>query len=239
VFNLKWCGIGALLGFILSLLVGLFSGAGFPVAVMRAFIMGAAFFILAGGMWFVISHFLPELLNTEDEAGSLGDVSPGSRVDITLGDEGGERFQGALPGQGTEEDLENIAVLMEGRHASQSAPPQGGEASPGDFGVSAASAMDQMGEDKYTKKGSDPNNGSNAGFSGGAGSASSGGLDTLPDLDAIAGSFSSPAEEPVETAAPVPGPSRSPAGGKAQSMNGDFNPKDLAMGIRTILNKEG
>jgi hypothetical protein len=33
-------------------------------------------------------------------------------------------------------------------------------------------------------------------------------------------------------------PERRPSGNKAQPLKGDFNPKELAAGIRTVLNKE-
>jgi hypothetical protein len=84
----------------------------------------------------------------------------------------------------------------------------------------------------------------------------------LPDLDAMAGAFSGGGEShiavaqtqmanagmmdpidaqlfddepeaPASAAKPV-----SRAGNKPQEMKGDFNPKELAMGIRTVLSKE-
>jgi hypothetical protein len=77
------------------------------------------------------------------------------------------------------------------------------------------------------------------------------GLGGLPDLDAMAmafsstgGSFSfsgSPSFGSSAPAAPAedsePAPSRY-AGNKPQTLQGDFNPKELAEGIRTVLSKD-
>jgi hypothetical protein len=63
-------------------------------------------------------------------------------------------------------------------------------------------------------------------------------LEVLPDLDSMAGSFLNEVNEgpigPVEQPEPV----RRPAGNKPLKLDGDFNPKELAAGIRTVLKKD-
>jgi len=75
----------------------------------------------------------------------------------------------------------------------------------------------------------------------------SGGLGGLPDLDAMAMAFSSnfggePAQAQPQSQHPNSFEEQEPVvynkGNKAQPMKGDFNPKELAQGIRTVLNKE-
>jgi hypothetical protein len=67
-------------------------------------------------------------------------------------------------------------------------------------------------------------------------------VDALPDLDSLAGAFlpqsGEEGEEAVEYSTPSPAKKPSTSS-KGQKMEGDFNPKDLAAGIRTILTKEG
>ena len=66
-------------------------------------------------------------------------------------------------------------------------------------------------------------------------------VDFLPDLDSMAGAFLShlTGEEPDTTeysvSTPMPRPS---SGAKAPEWTGDFNAKDLASGLRTVLKKE-
>jgi hypothetical protein len=70
----------------------------------------------------------------------------------------------------------------------------------------------------------------------------SGGVDILPDLDSLANAFlpSSGGEGGDVPDVSSPAPERKPLPGrKPQKLDGDFNPKDLAAGIRTVLNKEG
>jgi hypothetical protein len=74
-------------------------------------------------------------------------------------------------------------------------------------------------------------------------------MDVLPDLDSLAGAFlpnsGEEAEDapeystPAAPAAPSTPARRPSASSKGQKMEGDFNPKELAEGIRTILKKEG
>jgi hypothetical protein len=66
------------------------------------------------------------------------------------------------------------------------------------------------------------------------------GFDVLPDLESLAGAFlpssgnkADDAEEYQSADAPL-----KPVGNKPRKLDGDFNPKDLAAGIRTILKKQ-
>jgi hypothetical protein len=224
LINVKWGGIAAGLGFIVSLVVGVLSGAGFPLLLIRALVFGAVFFALGGGVWILINTFIPELLFPEnDEADSSDDgQSPGSKVDISVDD--GQDL--ALPekyGFGSGDDVGNITDLLNGKTAPEN-----------------NTGMDQKGEDGYTKI-------REAGFQTEAGAvnsvpAAAGVYDdsagALPDLDSMAAAFVPSSVEPSGISTEPPPPVRSPSGNKPQSLKGDFNPKDLAAAIRTKISKE-
>jgi hypothetical protein len=68
-------------------------------------------------------------------------------------------------------------------------------------------------------------------------------MDVLPDLDAMARAFlpgsGEDGTDTTEYSTADDSRKRPAAGSRGQKMEGDFNPKELAAGIRTILKKEG
>jgi hypothetical protein len=169
---------------------------------------------------------------------SSGDIDlPGSRIDISEDSGQGRPASPAVPSNyaqadDSEDNLGNITELAQKAPAAQ----MSGE---------NASGLDQGAQVGYT------DNDVTESFGGPADSGapepepfsgSGNPVDVLPDLDSLAGAFlpqsGEEGEETVDysTPSPVKKPS---AGSKGQKMEGDFNPKDLAAGIRTILKKEG
>lgn len=259
MFNIKWGVIAGGAAFIISLLVGGFSDAVFIFVLLRAFIFLLVFFAIGVGCHFAVSNYLPELLTPD----SRGDDEPawsrgaesllGSRINITLGG------NAALPetGQGSEA-VGNIADLMS-MAASQPAagPEQGMDQTPQDGYTEEGGAglpefdPDNFGFESSASPGGGRSESRGAGafepapaYNGPVFTASAAGeadLGGLPDLDAMAGAFftnvgqENPAAEP---AVEMPLPARSPQSSKPQGFEGDFNPKELAAGIRTVLSKE-
>ncbi|MDR1566047.1 MAG: hypothetical protein LBS48_02040 [Treponema sp.] len=230
MFDVRISGIIAGAAFVLSLLVGLISRAALPVLFVRAFIFAVLFFVLSGLIFSLVSRFLPELL----EGGKDG-FAPnprGSKVNI-VEDDIPEPVP-AVPGmvfarpEDSEEDLGNISDLA----AQNPVRPRQDGKEPDIPG------LDQESQSDYTEKGQME---ASSGSRDAPGSSGEGGpMDILPDLDSLAGAFlSSPGgnEEAAEYSAADPVKKQS-LYGKGQKMEGDFNPKDLAAGIRTILNKE-
>jgi hypothetical protein len=220
VFNPKISGAFAAAGFVLSFLVGLLTGARFPLILIRAFIFAAAFFALASAGYGAIQLYLPELLSGTNDAPALG-----SQVDISVGDDdeaGGISLESGILGDDLNEFMEN----------------------PGNSG---GDTLDQTGEAVYTGEGmvgkipgsARPALPEDPGFSGDTDS-----VDMLPDLDAMSGAFSAeavPAGSGVEgAAAALPSSSLSGLGGpsKAQGLGEDFNVKEMASAIQTILKRE-
>ena len=105
MIDLRISGMIGGAAFFLSLLLGMFSGAHFPMLVLRPILFGLLFFAISALVKYLISHFLPDLL----EGAARGDDSgilPGMRIDIT---------EAGLPG-------EALAFAHEGMGANMSRP---------------------------------------------------------------------------------------------------------------------
>ena len=244
MINLKLSVILGCSGMVLSLLTGLLSGAGFPLIFVRAILFGLVFFGFGCGIWILINNFIPEVMFSEASAeaeSEIFDAQPGSRVNITLDDSKvlSDMYRTLNDG----ENVGNIEDLVSGAFKQEeSAQPQG-------HSSDAGQGMDQITEDGYTGNGNWRNSVSSNPQTGLHDSQESiqntqGGLDNpnngLLDLDSMAGSFlgSTADSEPVNSAEPFVPAVRSPLGNKAQKLDGDFNPRELAAGIRTVLNKD-
>ena len=247
MFDFRISGIVAGIAFLLSFLIGLLSKSTMPALIVRPLIFAVLFFILPALIKILVSRFLPELL--ED---SSPEIIPGSRVNITEGDEAGYPmeypagypmeappslgqapvFAGAKPDD-SGDDVGNISDLFK----SQSQ----------DKGFSAG--MDQIAEDDYTEKGmGDFGTGKEKGAwtqtERKAPAETSFGFsdseESLPDLDSMAGAFisSSSDENPETVEYSASTPARKQSSNKAQAWTGDFNAKEIAAGLRTVLNKD-
>jgi hypothetical protein len=86
VFDWKVSAYGAGGAFVLSLLVGLFSGNPFGTAFLRALGLGLGFGAFVSGCYAVIARFMPEMLRREPKPGpeSQGPTEGKPRIDITL-----------------------------------------------------------------------------------------------------------------------------------------------------------
>jgi hypothetical protein len=242
MFDVKISAIAAGTAFIVSFLLGLLSGASLPALIIRPLVFAVVFFIIAAIVYFLVSHFLPELLEGDLPASmDAGDaLGPGSRINITEDESAGTPVYAAQPDD-SEDDLGNIADLLTQAKTARPAPMPAETGFPG---------LDQSGEDGYNRNEAVSAGGRNGGGFTGSGSAGpsldpADSMDVLPDLDAMARAFlpgSGGGEDEAdvtEYSTSDDSPKRPLAGGRGQKMEGDFNPKELAAGIRTILKKEG
>jgi hypothetical protein len=220
--NFKISGSAAGIAFVLSLLIGLISGAGI-FALVRALVLAAAFFVIFGGIYWLIRHFLPELLEMSD----TGDAIPpaGSLVDISLGGDMEETMPEADVGEyiSTEEkEPSEISALED---------PTG---------------LDQTDTIGYTNEGGmDKNpvvqeNGAEPALS----------VDTqelmneLPDLESLSSAFSAGGERKGGNLSEFMIDSDGLTGGKLggsgkpSGLNSEFNTQDMASAIQTILKRE-
>ena len=255
MINLKVNGIVAGIAFILSFIVGLISRISIPMLIIRALLFSVIFFAISLLIKILVSHFLPELLE-EDEMESHTAPQPGSRVNITEGDDyyPSQQVQrpavvGAQPDD-SHSELGNISDLLNKSGISDADKGQTG--------------MDQNQQDRYTKDEglglfsvsslvspidsaltfkdgiSQAAPAKKAPVSGEIGNTSDS-SESLPDLESMAGVFgpvSGHADSgSAEHSAPNPGQKPS-LKNKAPEWSGDFHAKDLAEGLRTILIKE-
>jgi hypothetical protein len=144
VFNLKWSALSAALGFVLSLLLSLVSGAGM-FSLLRALIFGAGFFVLSSLLYWMVKRFLPEILSSEND--DIPSLDLGSRVDISLD---------------SDDDISSLAAAL-----TEETGGNQGNSSP-EFGISgvdpSAAALDLDGETGYTNKDAEGEKSSADGF---------------------------------------------------------------------------
>ncbi|MDR2049482.1 MAG: hypothetical protein LBP69_08495 [Treponema sp.] len=233
MFNFKTSGIAAGAAFAVSLLLGLASGAGFPALLFRAVGFGGFFFLLFCVIFWLLGQFIPELLSG---SGDLFDA-PGSRVNLSVGS---GPIEGAFPSEDTDE-VDSINGGM-ARVSPGQLPVQPDEDA--DSSVSAGKALDQNDEEGYNKKefvSAGEASGRPAGETAGKGGRNSGEVDLIPDFDTLSEAFlpDSGPESPETAAFDIP--EQKKAGSRVssnQGFGGDFNPKELAQAIRTVLKKE-
>jgi hypothetical protein len=226
MFNPKLSGIFAGAGFIASLLVGLVTGAHFPLLLIRAFIFAAVFFALASAGYGAIQMYLPELLT-----GESGDVPAlGGQVDISVGGDDEDAGDFSLESGGLGDELHEFLE------------------NPGNSG---GDTLDQTVEAVYTGEGEvgeiqatpRPALPDDSGFSPGDTDS----VDMLPDLDSMSGVFNSGSipvvggAEPAGTGFPASSfdGMETPVGrsGK-QGLDENFNVKEMASAIQTVLKRE-
>jgi hypothetical protein len=248
VINLRISGLVAFAAFFLSFIIGLISRTNFPTLILRPLIFAAVFFAISALINFLVTHFLPELLEDtlpEDDSEHLS----GTRIDIMEGDSEGTQLNyspGVIP-----------AVPGSGFMGAQ--PEDSGD-DVGSISSFAGLVNPVKTEDRGISEGMDHN--ANSGYTetvsrvdfpennrAGKSTAESRKPDAfddseeiLPDLDSMAGAFVSnySQEEPDTTEYSVSTPAKKSSSRvtKGSEWAGDFNAKDIAAGLRTVLNRE-
>jgi hypothetical protein len=146
VFNLKWGAAAGIFAFLLSLVIGLFSGTGL-FALIRAALFGALFFLLGCGAYWLVSRFLSDLIEGDGEG--VPENALGSTVDISL--EGGDfpPAAGAL-GENTLDQNGEDGYTEKGMVENEPPPPDRGGAAmaalPGTVAVPGAAAGSEVDE---------------------------------------------------------------------------------------------
>ena len=220
MFNFKISGIAAGTAFVLSLVIGLFSGSGFLIPLLRALIFAIIFFALSCLIFWLLAQFLPDLLSSPED--DLGFPVSGSRVDISVDGP----VSGAFPADNSE-SVDDIA----GR---PSALPK-----------AASSLLDQEGNAGYNEEGGVDGDleAVSDGEAMGAGSEMPGrsrSAATLPDIGEVSENIPGSAadvENIEEIGFDSPEPRRPKSSSKKSDM-GDFNPKELAQAIQTVLKRD-
>jgi hypothetical protein len=241
VINVRWGVYAAVVALLLAFTTSLALGqASFGIAFLRGLAFAALFFALGTGAWTLINNYIPELLVPEandavvnvfgaDTSGFEGSDSQayGSRINITVGD----GAEAALPDNNVSsgEEVGNISDLVSGAidPAAEAKRQRGldgiGENSYTGIGEEAASSLAGFAEPSPAgESGGFSMNFDSFGLGGGGG-----GLDTFGDSFSLPGEANAKEQEVL--------PERKVTGNKPTPLEGDFNPKDIALGIRTVL----
>lgn len=295
MINFKVSGAAAVVAFLLSFLIGLVSRSGMPELIVRPLVFALVFFVLSGAIYYLVSHFLPELLSSDSGDYANGarvsgaDSHLGSRINITEGDSpfvpsytqsdpsqggagfAGQGFMGAQPDD-SEENLGNISELfLKGDTFGNDSMNTGlgtesFETQPA--GMPGA-GIDQNAQDQYNGREGDTekfpktdqfapweppsfSSGADAGTEGSVAEkpgtpapvspiAMSSSADFFPDLDAMAGAFRPSSSEGGSASAGYSifdAPPKRARSKDAPPWADDFNAKEIAMGLRTALNKD-
>ena len=224
MFNFKISGIAAGAAFVLSFLIGLFSGSGLFIPLIRAFIFGALFFALTCLIFWLLTQFIPELL-TPPEDDDLGLSVSGSRVDISVGSEG---ITGAFPSDNSDsvDDIAGRPTAAPVKVVSQGLDQEdnGGYNSGGEVVGDLEDAGDAP---AFTANASRPARAASANI--------------LPDMDNMSEDSSEDVVEMAEAAdlgLNSSEPRRPKPSSKKSELSGDFDPKELAQAIQTVLKRD-
>jgi hypothetical protein len=245
--NVKWGIYAAIAAFLLAFLTSILLGqASFGISVLRGMAFAALFFVLGTGVWTLVNTFIPELLFPDEgtdaaanifgpgSADSQGSNSQlyGSRINITLAD----RADAALPdNDGSDiDEVGNISDLVSGTvdPAGEAKRQRGldefSENSYTNTGEGAAPSVDVFTEAEPLPS-AEGSGGFTMNFDNFAMGGGTSGMDPFGD------SFSLPADggKREETL-----PERKSIGNTPKSLEGDFNPKDIALGIRTVMEND-
>ena len=252
MFNIKWGGIAAGAAFALALLLSLILGqTSLPIALLRAVIFAALFFGLGIAAWLLINTFIPDLLSSAAGAGDIATNlfstgNAGSRVNITVDD----AHSAALPEQepGEVGDFNELFTPKDIDQTPVTGYTEGGEtdefaATAGEFGVETEEFASAFSENEFNEE--DESGGLSMDFSafvpggldGDSGNDEGDGETDASDSDMDSFSFfpeAAGSTKAEETAAPE----RKAAGNKPMKLEGDFNAKEIAAGLRTVLEKD-
>ena len=254
--NIKWGFTTAAAAVIISVGLGLLFGVGLFHIFTRALIFAAVFFGFGFGLRFLISSFLPELLFMQEESSAQESFDqPGSRINITLDNTGEYAVPELYKTPGDPDELGNIEDLVSGvfsPHSASDEPerPQSGIDRKKEESYNIESVIQSLSDqesfnfqdtDDFEKKQAEK-----PVFTASLGDDA--GLGGLPDLDSMAMAFSTGgaaqagglggSSAPAQTQEEFEPEQRRYAASKATPMKGDFNPKDLAKGISTVLAKD-
>ena len=231
MFNIKWGVISGGTAFVLALLVGLLVGhVGFPIALLRGLGFAVLFFALGVGAWALINAFIPDLLRLDARDDLVENVfataSPsGSQVNITVDDN-----TVAIPPSGEfapePSEVGNFSEFVSGAEKSMD--------------VFAAEDIDQMPKKHYTEKEdlfSTPSEPKTGEFSMNFG-AFVADNDEAAETGSLMDSFSTLLGDSNAEGDDYLLLEQNPREDKASKYEGDFNPKDIAAGLRTVLDKD-
>jgi len=261
VANVKWGITAGFIAAIISVVLGVFSGVLMTYIIIRAVVFLFVFFALGTGLRVIINSYFPELLYLNNESDpDIGFDQPGSQINITLGGTGEYAVPEMYGDSRDSGELGNIEDLISGNFKVRSViEPNPARAASSDMeygseGLDLRKEDDYNGGDSFSagpqefasfqeaepSKSVAPEKPAFSPVFGG----DSNDLETLPDLGSMATVFSTGFDTDEATAMPHMGEEAETSqkqynkGNKPQALEGDFDPQQIAEGIRTVLKKD-
>ena len=256
--SIKWGIVSAGAALIISITLGIVFGVNPARIFLRGLVFMVVFFGLGIGVRIMLNNYFPDLLYLGEESGrEITFEQPGSRINITLGGMSEYAVPETYKESEDSQEMGNIEDLISGsfRVRSEGIDRRREE----DYNDQRGDAA----EDQEDIRFNDPMPSETVSFKKPVFTPSfvdgSDGLEGLPDLGSMAMAFSTEGESSGSGSMPFGfgedlsfgddvAPERQPInegartqyrkGNKPQSLQGDFNPKDLAEGIRTVLSMD-
>lgn len=240
MFDPKISAVAAGAAFILSFLIGLLSGAGFVFVLVRALIFAAIFFILTSVAYWLITQFIPELMNTSAPGAEAAiDEALGQNVDLSVDDEQELSYKAGYDTV-TDSEEEVPDSILENRKNNQDDTILGTgdmETPDDDASGTFSSPLDQNGIEGYTEK--DMSESEYSGASPALPLDVTEDVDALPDLESMSDSFISPIGEESENDDDKHESVSLYSGTKTSGgPDGAFDPREMASAIQTILKRD-
>lgn len=224
--NVRIAGIAASAAFVLSALVGIIFGVGFPTVLIRAVIGGIVFGAGSFAALSLLKRYVPDLLTLSDDEGVAGNV------DISVGDDEAstQDYESARDSTSSKRSHRGYfdESLVEEVEEVPAAP------------ASSSETTDSPVSDEHTP-------GAESSAEGDEEQAAESG-DALPDLQSFSGAFDSLDEMPSgDSQASGTGSDSNESGeglnslgsgGAAAETGGNDDPKMMADAIRTVLKRE-
>ena len=233
--NIKWGIVSGIVSFILAFLLALMSSdIRFGQALLRALIIMVAGFGIGIGIKFIIDRFIPDLLSINEAENPVKNVfglnePAGTKINIVLE----ENPDAAIPDENAQknENLGNITDLISGNF-NPSADTQ----------TKKEKDIDRTKQTRYTKdiveegKTSPIDNKGDFTIDFSSFTSNEDGFSNKKTY--LMDSFSLSASDSDIIKPDEILPERKVSGNKSQKLEGDFNPKEIAAGIRTVLEKD-
>jgi len=261
VVNFKWGLVPAVFALFVSVMLGVISGSSMNHIILRALVFAVVFFGFGIGMWFLVSNYFPELLAADSDV-TLQDENEktGSQVNITIDNADEYAVPELYKTADSSDELGNIEDLVSGAFKVRSESVDRKQEESYNRGRYQSvpeneniDFQDMFQETDNFDKSFEEKPVFTASFVDDAG-----GLGGLPDLDEMAMAFSSGGGSlPIGQGGGSKGASSGFSGVSSASsdfeetdsfsqnkgnkpvpIKGDFSPKELAEGIRTILSKD-
>jgi len=258
VSGIKWGITAGIIAALVSVVLGIIFGVTAAYILIRAVIFLLVFFALGAGVRILIDNYFPELIYLDEGADSkINFDQPGSQINITLGGISEYAVPETYRNSGDSEELGNIEDLLSGNFKVRAPNVVDTRAYTQEHG---SEGIDLRSEDDYNisevfsagpqefESFQEPEPSRSVTFEKPVFTpvfeSDSDDLEVLPDLGSMATAFSTGFDTEEATALPHLGDEADPVqmqynkGNKSQPLKGDFKPKELAEGIRTVLKKD-